>query len=189
MTDNISPTNPARKLGRAIRRRAGREDGNATIEFVILFPMLMMLFFVVFETGLLMTRGVMLDRAVDISMRDLRLGTLTPMTHAGLKDRICENTVIIADCDNVVLIELRRVSTETWTPLGDGPTVCVDRSEPVDPLLLVNFESGVQNEMMVVRVCAVMDPFFPGVGLAARMQLDSTGAYALVTMSAYVNEP
>jgi len=187
MTGIISPTDPARKLGRAIRRRAGQEGGNATIEFVILFPMLMMLFFVVFETGLLMTRGVMLDRAVDISMRDLRLGTLTPMTHEGLRDRICENTVIIADCDNVVLIELRRVSTETWTPLGDGPTTCVDRSEPVQPVLA--FESGVQNEMMVVRVCAVLDPFFPGTGLAARMQLDSTGAYALVTMSAYVNEP
>jgi len=169
-----------------IRNRWRRENGNATIEFVILFPMLITIFLVVFETGLLMIRGVMLDRAVDVSMRELRLGTLTPMTQQGLKDSICSRTVIISDCGNVVLVELRKISTTTWTPLG-GPTTCVDRSETVQPVLA--FESGLQNEMMLVRVCAVFDPFFPGVGLAAQMQLDGNGDYALVTVSAYVNEP
>ncbi|MEE9388827.1 MAG: TadE family protein [Paracoccaceae bacterium] len=168
------------------RRALRREDGNSTIEFVILFPALMTLFLVVFETGLLMTRGVMLDRAVDISMRQLRLGTLSPMTHDGLRDSICANTVIIPDCDNVVLIELRKISTDTWTPLS-GATTCVDRDEDIQPVL--DFESGIQNDMMLVRVCAVLDPFFPGTGLAAQMQLDDTGGYALVAMSAYVNEP
>ncbi|MEE9428011.1 MAG: TadE family protein [Paracoccaceae bacterium] len=182
----LSKISAARNLGRAVRNLRRRENGNATIEFVILFPMLMTLFFVVFETGLVMTRGVMLDRAVDIAMRDLRLGTLSPMTHAGLKTRICQNTVIIADCDNVVLIELRKISTTTWN-LFNTNTTCVDRSETVQPVL--SFETGLKDEMMLVRVCAVLDPFFPGVGLASRMQLDSTGGYALVAMSAYVNEP
>jgi len=182
-----------RNLTRVVRRctvkaRANwrRENGNATIEFVFLFPMLIMLFLVVFETGLLMTRGVMLDRAVDISMRQLRLGTLSPMSADGLKNSICANTVIIPDCGNVVLIELRPISKTTWTPLS-GATTCVNRSEDVQPVL--QFQNGLQNEMMLVRVCAVLNPFFPGTGLAAQMQLDSNGDYALVAMSAYVNEP
>jgi Flp pilus assembly protein TadG len=169
-----------------ILRRLRREDGNATIEFVLIFPALITLFLMVFETGLLMTRGVMLDRAVDISMRELRLGTLTPMSAAGLKQSICDNSVIIPNCQNVVTLELRPISTATWTPLNDA-TTCVDRSATVQPAL--EFTPGIQNEMMLVRVCAVFDPFFPTTGLAARMQLDSTGGYALVAMSAYVNEP
>ena len=186
MSMSMKQNRPTRNLVKRVRNRLRRDDGNATIEFVIIFPILMGLFLMVFETGLLMTRGVMLDRAVDISMRQLRLGTLVPMTHDGLKDSICANTVVIPDCGNVVLIELRAISTDTWTPLS-GSTTCVDRSEEIQPLL--DFETGIQNEMMLVRVCAILDPFFPGTGLAARMQLDDTGGYALVAMSAYVNEP
>ena len=86
----------------------------------------------------------------------------------------------------MVLLELRPISKDTWTPL-EGNTTCVDRTEVVQPVL--DFIPGLQNEMMLVRVCAVLDPFFPGAGLAARMQLDASGGYALVAMSAYVNEP
>lgn len=175
-----------RKIMRAAFGRLRREEGNATIEFAILFPALMTLFLMVVETGVLMIRGVMLDRAVDISMRELRLGTLTPMTHDGLKDSICGNSVIIQNCDEVVLIELRPISTDTWTPL-EGATTCVDRSEEVQPIL--DFVPGVQNEMMLVRVCAVFDPFFPSGQLAAQIKMDDQGGYALVAMSAYVNEP
>ncbi len=169
-----------------ILRRLRRDDGNATIEFVLLFPALITLFLMVFETGMMMVRGVMLDRAVDISMRELRLGTLTPMTSAGLKTSICNNSVIIQNCESVLTLELRPISTTTWTPLNNA-TTCVDRSATVQPVL--EFTPGIQNEMMLVRVCAIFDPFFPTTGLAAQIKLDSTGGYALVAMSAYVNEP
>ena len=138
------------------------------------------------EAGLLMTRGVMLDRGVDIAMRDLRLGTLSPMTHDQLKQEVCENSVIIPDCMNVLLLELRPIDTTTWTPLGTDVT-CVDRTEDIQPVL--QFQDGGANEMMLVRVCAIFDPIFPTGGLAAQMKLDASGGYALVATSAYVNEP
>jgi len=163
-----------------------REDGNATIEFALIFPAIMTLFLMVFEVGLYMTRGVMLDRAVDIGMRELRLGTLTPMTHDGLKTKICDNSVIIPNCDSTVLIELRPIDEDTWSPLDQDAT-CVDRSEEVQPVL--DFDSGAKHEMMLVRVCAVFDPFFPTGKMASQMKLDDTGGYALVAVSAYVNEP
>ncbi len=168
------------------RRALSREEGNATIEFVLLFPALFTLFLMVVESGVLMTRGVMLDRAVDMSMRELRLGTLTPMTPDGLKTSICQKSVIIPDCQNVLSLELRPISTTTWTPLS-GATTCVNRDEDIQPVL--DFEPGIKNEMMLVRVCAIFDPFFPTSGLAAQIKLDPTGGYALVAMSAYVNEP
>lgn len=175
-----------RKMTAALRRRMGREDGNSTIEFVFLFPALITLFLMVVEAGILMTRGVMLDRGVDISMRNLRLGSLSPMDHDNLKLSICNNAMIIPDCLNSVLIELRPIDKTTWTPLS-GATTCVDRTEDIQPVL--EFSGGQANEMMLVRVCAVYDPFFPTTGLAAQMQLDASGAYHLVAMSAYVNEP
>lgn len=177
---------PLSWVGRRLRQAWRRDDGNATIEFVLLFPAFMTLFLVVFETGLMLTRGVMLDRGVDMAMRELRLGTLDPMTHDGLKDAICEGSVIIPACTDSVLVELRKISTTTWEPLNNTAT-CVDRTEDVQPVL--DFETGAKNDMMLVRVCAVFDPFFPTSGLAAQMKLDDSNAYALVTTSAYVNEP
>lgn len=174
------------KNSRLFRRGIYREDGNATIEFVIIFPAIMTLFLMGFETGLLLTRGVMLDRGVDIAMRELRLGSLDPMTHDQLKISVCDNSVIIPDCQNALLIELRPIDETTWAPLGTD-TTCVDRNEDIQPAL--DFIEGGKNEMMLVRVCAVFDPFFPTGGLAAQIKLDASGAYALVATSAYVNEP
>ena len=172
----------ARRLGRAL----GREEGNATIEFVILFPALITLFLMVVEAGLMMTRGVMLDRAVDLSVREIRLGTLNPMSAAGLKQAICNRAVIIPDCMNSVTVEMRPISKTTWGPLT-GAATCVDRSQNVQPVL--QFTPGIQNEMMLIRVCSIFDPLFPTSALAAQIQLDNSGAYALVAMSAFVNEP
>ncbi len=175
----------ARKIFARLRATFGREDGSATVEFVILFPAFMAIFLMTVETGVLMTRGVMPDRALDISMRELRLGSLSPMTTDALKTSICENSVVIPNCENVLMLALAPISTETWA----APTevTCVDRSQDVQPVL--DFTSGGQNQMMIVWACAVFDPFFPTSGLAAQMKLDDTGAYALVAMSAFVNEP
>ncbi len=169
-----------------MRRALSREEGNATIEFVLLFPALITLFLMVIEAGLLMTRGVMLDRAVDLSVREIRLGTLTPMTAEGLKQAICNRAVIIPDCLNSVTVEMRPLSKTTWGPLT-GSATCIDRSQSVKPVL--EFTPGTQNEMMLIRVCSIFDPLFPTSALAAQIKLDSTGAYALVAMSAFVNEP
>ena len=45
-----------------------RQDGSATIEFVILFPGIMTLFLMGFEAGYYMVRNVALERAVDIAI-------------------------------------------------------------------------------------------------------------------------
>ena len=74
---------------RQLRRRMGREDGNATIEFVILFPMVIFLLVSAVEVGFITIRHTMLDRAVDLTVRDIRLGTGNSPQYAEIRDAFC----------------------------------------------------------------------------------------------------
>lgn len=182
---------PLRSIFRRARLFRAREKGNASIEFVLIFPAFMILFVSAFEAGLMMTRHVMLERATDITVRGLRLGTWTPPTHEQMKKSICNVAGIIPHCMENLRLELRKVSKVTWQPLDRGAS-CVDRSVPFNPLD-TSFEAlvkpGGENELMIVRVCAIVDPIFPATGLGLQLPRDHKGGYALVSTSAFVNEP
>ncbi|WP_089232067.1 TadE/TadG family type IV pilus assembly protein [Tropicimonas sediminicola] len=169
-----------------IFHRSRREDGNASIEFVILFPIFMVLFMSAFEIGLVMVRQVMLDRATDIAVRTLRLGLWSDPNHDDLKDYICETAAVLPDCKTNLLIELSPVSTTTWAPLPDA-TTCVDKVQNIQPV--TTFEEGIDHELMMVRVCALQQPLFPLTGLGLQLQRVDPDHYALISMSAFVNEP
>ena len=163
-----------------------REDGAATVEFVIIFPVFMSLFLASFELGLYMTRQVMLDRAVDISVRALRLGQFDDPTPQDIRDSICARAgLVVANCDNRMLIEMTRVPTTTWQTLPTGAT-CVNRDEEVEPV--VEFNGGQPNDMMLIRVCALLEPVFFTTHLGLKMQTYGE-FYALTSTSAFVNEP
>lgn len=153
---------------------------------MILFPIFIIIFMSCFEAGMLMTRQIMLDRAVDLTVRDLRLGTWSSPTHDTVKRDICNNAGIIPDCMNSMLLELQPVSTETWSPLP-AATKCIDKANDIQPA--TTFNSGEQNEMMIVRACAVMKPWFYGTGWGLKLPLIDGENYALISSSAFVNEP
>lgn len=176
----------AGRMRTAARRLTRQEEGTATIEFVLFFPVFLTVFMSAFESGLLMTRQVMLERAMDVSIRNLRLGSWDNPTPELLKQTICDWATVFPDCMDVMMLELRPVSTVTWTPLDPNIT-CVDRNEEIQPL--VEFDAGSENEMMLVRACAVFDPIFPLTGLGLNLPLDASGGYQLAATSAFVNEP
>lgn len=175
-----------RILRNRFKRLRGREDGSASVEFVIIFPAIMMLLLMSVEVGVMMARGMMLDRGIDVSMRALRLGNLSPMTHDQLKVEICKNSLIIPDCEDVLSVELRPIATSGWAPTSNRP-VCNDRSDNIDPVLA--FQAGTANQLMLVSACATFKPFFPTTGLAATIKTDGAGEYAMIATSAFVNEP
>lgn len=166
--------------------RAAREDGNATIEFVLLFPILITLFLNSFEVGFFLVRSVMLERAVDKNVRAVRLGELSPNTPAELKRRICADTLIFRNCENDLTLELTPVSKSSWT-LPSNRLACVDRVNDIRPNL--TFQPGVANELMLVRACVVMDPFFPTSAWVMDLPVDASGGYEITAMSTFVNEP
>ncbi len=181
-----------RFLGRRLRAGA-REDGNASVEFALLFPLFLTLFISSIESGLMSLRYVMLDRSVDLAVRELRLGLAIEFSsmsateaHDELKTRICSNTLMIPDCGNVLFLELISVNPDAWN-IPSPNTQCVDRTEEINPTL--NFNPGAANEMMIVRACAVVDPLVPDFGLGARFMKDASGGVALIASSAFVNEP
>ncbi len=176
---------PLSWLRARMRRFRGDESGTSTIEFVIVFPVFAFLLCSAAESGVLMLRQVMLDRAVDLAVRDLRLQEFPAVTHAQIKTRICSEATVIPDCTNAVLVEMREVSKGASLPSTAAP--CVDRAATVQSA--TTFTQGKDNQMMLIRACAVFDPIFPGAGLGLDLAKDATGAYALISTSAFVVEP
>lgn len=176
----------ASALRRRLRAFRRAEDGNPTVEFVIIFPVFMSFLFMGIESGLMLTRQIMLERAVDIAVRDLRIGTWTNPTHEDLKQRICENGIVLKNCDRHLVMELRRVSMETWDFPGQPPA-CVDRREEIAPVTTLTTGGG--NDMMLLRACMVVDPLFPTTRWGLQLPLDASGGFQLFAFSAFVNEP
>lgn len=166
-------------------RRA--ETASATLEFALMLPMMMLLFFSTIELGILLTRRVMLERGVDLAVRQVRIGAMDPVTHEDLVAAICAGAGIIPDCRNQLKLEMVRRDVRAWRGF-DQSADCIDRAddEAQPPR---NFEPGMQNELIVLRACSLFDPFFPTTGLGASLPRQSGGAYAIVAMTSYVVEP
>jgi len=180
-----------RRLIRHISGFRRREDGVSTVEFVILFPIFMTLLLSGYEIGVLMSRQTMLDRGVDLAVRDLRLGRMDGgeddvLDESDVRRAVCNYAGVLKECLTALHIDLQPISTSSFEMPATSAT-CVDRSEELRPAVV--FDPGVENELMFVRACFVVDPMFPGTGLGAQLPKDATGGYQLVATSAFVNEP
>jgi Flp pilus assembly protein TadG len=171
-----------KRLARAFRR----EDGTASIEFVLVAPLLLMVFMAAFESGLLMTRSIMLEQAVDKTIRELRLGHYTLPDATKLKSEICKRTVIFTSCEANITIEMTRVNTATWA-MPTTNVACIDRSEQFAPV--VAYVTPQQNDVMIVRVCVVQDALFPTTGVGLALPKDGNGGYGIVAVTAFATEP
>ena len=175
-----------RRLAAFVPEEMRREDGTAAMEFVLVIPLIMMIFMASFESGLLMTRSIMLEQSVDMTMRELRLGHYTTVTNHLLKREICSRSIIFPDCMNNMKIELTRVNTTAWN-LPATPPHCINRRETGEPV--VSMSAGQQNDLMMVLVCVALEAMFPTTGIGLELPLDSDGAYGLVARTAFVTEP
>ena len=184
-------THMLRSCAGKVRTFRRSEDGTATIELALLFPLYMAFLGSSIEMGTLMTRQAMLDRGLDVAIRSVRIGTMSPVTHDALRDEICERAGIIPDCANQLKVEMYHVDLLNWQDVPTQPD-CIDRIDPVagaQPEPLSNFEKGGANEMTVVRACALFDPLFPNLGMGKRIPRESGDAYGLVSTTAFVVEP
>lgn len=176
-----------RKMRRALARFARSEDGNGTIEFVMFVPFFLMLFLSSFEMGMVMARNVMLDRGVDIAVRQVRLGQMDPVNHDNMKQAVCDAAVIIPNCLNELRLEMRPLNPRNWDNIPDVPD-CVDQEDPSTPVR--QFVAGVPNQLMIVRACAIFDPIAPNAGFGQKLGGgEDEDRYALFSTAAYVVEP
>ena len=170
----------------AISRFLRSREGSATVEFVIVFPVIIIIFVAAFETAMLLTRQVIMERSLDSAVRHLRLTSGLSVTHDAIRENICENSPVLLNCNEALLLDLRVIDQETYS-LPDYHTLCVDRSGVVNPAN--EFTPGAQNELMLVRVCALVDRILPISGLGLDLTRDDTGAIHLTAATIFVNEP
>ena len=180
-------------LGQFLRLSRRKEDGGPTVEFALVFMPFMVLSVSGFELGLLMTRHVMLERGVDMAVREVRLNTGTKITEVQFKTMVCQAAGIIDNCMQQVRLEM--VNIDLWATVVNGTlpipreASCTDSADPYLPAR--NFVHGVANEMMVVRACGLYKPMLPefGLGFFLSRIRDEDRFYPLVSTTAFVMEP
>ena len=172
----------------ALRRFRGSEQGSATVEFAIMFPFFITLFLSSVEMGMIHLHHSMLERGLDMAVRDIRLGTGSNPSHDDIKDAICDYAGVLPKCDANLRLEMILVDPRAYVAPPSTPD-CIDHSE--DPLPLRNFAHGGSNQMMLLRACYVFSPIFPTAGLGYQLVEDGDGAgnAAMSAASAFVQEP
>ncbi len=184
------------KIRNTVTRFAREEHGTVTLEFVLVFPVFFGFFLATYESGMISARHVMLERGVDMAVRDVRLGALwfadPNQFRVALRERICDVAMIIPDCENQVELEMLRRDPSAWVAVPSKVS-CIDRSVQNQPV--VEFTNGGNNELVILRACARIDPVLPTTGLGKTIVEASDGndaaggSYALVSMAAFVVEP
>ncbi len=170
-----------------LRRFWREENATSTLEFVIVFPLTILLFIATFETGIMLSRQVLMERSLDDAVRILRLAQGLSITSDEIEDAICDNTNAIPDCDNVLVVDLRVVSMDTYD-IPEEDVLCVDRNE-IEIRPDNTFDQGQDNELILIRACAVVDRILPISGWGLNLARDDTGGLHMVAASLFVNEP
>lgn len=170
----------------SFKRFARQEDGTSTIEFLLIFPIIFTTFIATFEAGFFTMRYVMLDRGLDMTVREMRLGLIAAPAMARIKQSICAKGQLIGNCEAALNIQLTSVNTTTWA-FPTGRIECRDFGQAPNPVVEPNL--GVENEVMLIRACLVGRPMFPTAVMAANMARSSVGDYFVTATSAFVNEP
>lgn len=173
-------------LARSLRRFARGEAGTATLEFAIIFPFFITLFLSAVELGMITFRHSMLERGLDLAVRDIRLGTGTAPQHDDIVEDICNYAGVIPNCTDTLRLEMVQVDLRDEVTL-ETEVDCVDTSEEVQPVR--SFVNGQENELMILRACVKFDPVFPTGGMGKQLVVDGAGQAALVATAAFVQEP
>lgn len=165
-----------------------REDGLATVEFVLVFPIAILIMFMAGESAAINVRKTNLDRALEMTIRELRMGMVTNPTSGSLRSSICQKMGNPDNCSNNLTLELNVVSITTSNLTVPSLTAtCVNRSANINTQ--PNFNAGLANELVLVRACYVIDVIFP-TSVASVTVADSAGTeHRLISTTAFVNEP
>ncbi|MGB7317738.1 MAG: TadE family protein [Planktotalea sp.] len=176
-------------LNRLLRFR-NAERGNVTIEFALVFPVFILILTSSIEMGVITIRQTLLERGLDIAMREVRIGTGAQYSHDEIRDMICNGAVIFDDCQANLRLEMIPNDPRSYTLLPDAVDCAQQASGALDVINPVrHFEMGSSNELVMVRACMLYDPVFPTSELALERTKDHNGKSALVAVSAFTQEP
>lgn len=186
------------------------ESGSPITEFVVVAPLFFMMFFWVFELGIMTVRWAMLDRGLDLTIRGLRTNTISGISgtnnlddHDLLRDLVCENSGVLKNCKDYLYLELTVLGA--GVPIPDDKAECVNRTAPANTRPAINFgANGTASnfqEIVYVRACYWIDPIMPfglrlfGVSTETKVPNGATKntvyekGFAITAKSIYITEP
>lgn len=175
-----------RSFNKTLRRFRDTEEGSMVVPFALWLPLFVGLILSGIELGAVTIRHTALERALDETVRDVRLGTGTNYTHDSLKTEICNTAAILPDCANKLKLEMVKMNVRTWVE-PNRTADCIDTAFPVNPVR--SFTYGRDNELMLLRACYKYSPISPAGGLSSALRQDDQGFTAIVSTSAFVQEP
>lgn len=159
--------------------------GAAAVEFALVIPLLLAMVCATLETGWIMVQTIMLDRALDLTIRDLRVGLLVNPTQQSMREQVCERALVLANCNQTLALELIPILSEASYPTDAEH--CINRGSTVAPVL--RFNGGGPSQTMFVRACFVVSPMTPFIGVGLAIPKDETGAMRIIAKSGFINEP
>lgn len=161
-----------------------QEHGNVVVPFALWMPLILALILGSVELGTLTIRQTALERALDDTVRDIRLGAVS--NHDDIKQSICDGTAVLPNCMSTLHLEMVSLDMRDWGGVVAAAD-CADTTQPVTPNR--TFQNGGTNEMMLLRACFKFKPITPGGSFGASLPKDDQGYSALVVSSAFVHEP
>lgn len=175
------------RLTSRLRKFLRDPSGSAeTVSFAVWTPVLLLTLATALEIGVYTARATMLERGLDVAVRDVRLSTGSAPQHDQIKSMICENAALIPNCQDTLRLEMMARDVRDWQPIPQTAD-CTDRALDAAPVR--EFTAGLENELMVLRACAKVAPILPMTWLSGALNRDTAGDYAIITMSTFVQEP
>ena len=108
-------------FGSDFRQFLRDEGGTASVEFVLVFPIYLSLMAMSIELSLITLRHTLLERGLDIAVREIRLGTGTAPAHDDIKELVCANSIMLLDCETKLRLEMRSADIRAFNSLDTSP--------------------------------------------------------------------
>jgi Flp pilus assembly protein TadG len=159
--------------------------GAIAVEFALVLPLFLSMVFSTLEAGWLMVQTIMLDHALDKTVRDLRIGLIANPTANSIRTAVCNKAAVLIQCEQSLALEFIPITTDADYPTDS--TKCIDRASAIAPTL--KFDPGARTQTVFVRACYVVNPITPFMGAGMGLPVDAAGDHRLMAKSAFVNEP
>ncbi len=172
-----------------VARLKREERGSATVEFVIIVPVYIWLLIMSVETGFITLRHALLERGLDMAVREVRIRTTGVPDYDEIRTLVCDNALFLSDCEANLRLQMVLTDIRNYNSIA-GAVLCEDAAQPTsaDDNAASIAGIGQPNQLMQVRACYRYKPMFATAALGA-LQKDANGQTAIVTMSAFVQEP
>lgn len=169
----------------ALRRFWRNEDGNAVVPYALWLPAFVAIIVSAVEIGTVSVRHAQLERALDQTVREVKIG-VSPYSHDALKTAICAKTTVLPGCNETLQLEMIPVDMHNYSA-PPAQADCADIGQEATPQR--SFTNGVGGELMILRACYKFRPLTAVSTFNASLPKDDQGYTAIVSTSAFVYEP